>query len=51
MFLRSQNAAKWPAVIYSFCAIAKNYGVSEFDYFKEFLIELPNPKHLKFKNS
>jgi transposase len=44
IFVGSHNAAKWPAVIYSLCAIAKNHSVSEFVYFKELLTELPKSK-------
>ena len=41
LFAGSHNAARWPAVIYSLAAIAKNHGINPFDYFKELLTELP----------
>ena len=41
LFAGSHSAARWPAVIYSLAAIAKNHGVAPFDYFKELLTELP----------
>lgn len=41
LFAGSHNAARWPAVIYSLAAIAKNHGINPFDYFKELLAELP----------
>lgn len=41
LFAGSHNAARWPAVIYSLAAIAKNHGLNPFDYFKELLTELP----------
>ena len=44
LFAGSHNAARWPAVIYSLAAIAKNHGINPFDYFKELLTELPKLK-------
>ena len=47
LFAGSHDAARWPAVIYSLAAIAKNHGVSPFEYFKELLTELPKLKSSK----
>lgn len=44
LFAGSHKAARWPAVIYSIAAIAKNHGINPFDYFKELLTELPKAK-------
>jgi len=44
LFAGSHEAASWPAVAYSLCAIAKNHGVQEFVYFKELLTELPKSR-------
>jgi len=41
LFAGSHNAARWPAVIYSLAAIAKNHGINPVDYLKELLTELP----------
>lgn len=41
LFTGSYSAARWPAVIYSLAAIAKNHGVAPFEYFNEPLTELP----------
>ena len=50
LFAGSHKAARWPAVIYSLAAIAKNHGINPFDYFKELLAELPKAKNVDLGN-
>jgi transposase len=50
LFAGSQAAAKWPAVIYSLAATANYHGVTQFEYFKELLTELPNATNKELQN-